>query len=906
MSSRLACLAIIACLCVPVSAADLQVRSQGVVALGGLELYLVHFGPGWSWSRQGGETVRILPGYPRQVEGGWDLRGRYRPGDGRGFDLEQQLVPTAKGVDYRVAIDSPDGIPTELVLLAIDLPVADYAGKAVDFIGLRSVTLPADHGQDELISRGEASEVRIPTAEGTLVLSGPLSVGLTDNRRWNTNTYTVRLYLDPSAGKPLQRASLATSLSLSGGRLGLRADAPDPTLVLQPAIGDPDFWVPYDYALTPAAGGPLDFSFLLDAPAGKYGRVEVRGDDFVFADRPEQPVRFYGTNVVYGANFPAKEDAALFTDQLARIGYNALRFHHFDDMLRDRDGAGYFDAERLDRMDHLVHCAKQRGIYLSIDIYCSRKIPAGTLSDHPEGTHYGFKGMVPIMDSAMADWQRFARELLEHVNPYTGVAWKDEPALTGICLINEGNIFYTWGAAKDRYREAFDRWLTARGEADLEGDARKAARFQFLVETGRAADRQMSDYLRELGCQVPLTSTNYMNQIALSLIRQDYDYVDNHLYWDHSDQMGDWALPWKYDGRSALAREGAMPRENMPSRIFGKPFAQTEVNFLFPNRYRSEGGPLLAAYACLQDWDALYHFGHGGGAKIMKQVSPTLYFDSYSDPIGMLAERISLLAFQRSVLEPAGLRIPFLIGPGAARDHRVLDWEQGRVPEAYRRLGLVAQVGTVILEDGEVLTGDYDAAVIGPGVDAEQAGGIPAVAADDAIIEALQQHGVLPADAIDGDRYRTADGRVTLDADGGFVMRAPSMEAFVVYPGKPLAGDVVSVADTDTFCSVAVIALDGEALARSRHLLVLHLTDSKNTGQRFRSDDWKILEEWGELPHLVRAGTARVHLQGAFRGAECWSLDHAGQRRQRIAIERAEGGIVLPLDTRQPDGACLA
>ena len=42
-------------------------------------------------------------------------------------------------------------------------------------------------------------------------------------------------------------------------------------------------------------------------------------------------------------------------------------------------------------------------------------------------------------------WKAFAKNLMTHVNPYTGRAYKDEPALPLISLINEGGLFMGWG-----------------------------------------------------------------------------------------------------------------------------------------------------------------------------------------------------------------------------------------------------------------------------------------------------------------------------------------------------------------------------------------------------------------------------------------------------------------------------
>lgn len=49
----------------------------------------------------------------------------------------------------------------------------------------------------------------------------------------------------------------------------------------------------------------------------------------------------------------------------------------------------------------------------------------------------GYKALVPSLDSAVTNWQAFARNLLTHRNPYNGLTWAQDPILIGICPLNE-------------------------------------------------------------------------------------------------------------------------------------------------------------------------------------------------------------------------------------------------------------------------------------------------------------------------------------------------------------------------------------------------------------------------------------------------------------------------------------
>ena len=58
-----------------------------------------------------------------------------------------------------------------------------------------------------------------------------------------------------------------------------------------------DGWTPVDGVRDIEAGSALDFSFLVDAPAGRYGRAKVVGENFEFENRPGIPQRFRGVNL---------------------------------------------------------------------------------------------------------------------------------------------------------------------------------------------------------------------------------------------------------------------------------------------------------------------------------------------------------------------------------------------------------------------------------------------------------------------------------------------------------------------------------------------------------------------------------------------------------------------------------
>ena len=223
-------------------------------------------------------------------------------------------------------------------------------------------------------------------------------------------------------------------------------------------------WLPLEYKRKTVRGSALDFSWTADAPAGKYGFViPSRSGNLAFEKAPEARIRFYGVNLCFDANFTDKKSVDELADTLVRNGYNAVRLHHYDSGLLDRNASDSltFDKQRLDSLDYLFSVLKNKGIYITIDFYSVRSFKPG---DNIPGAAYveqEMKALLPVSREAMENWKGFARRLLEHPNPYTGMTWGEDPALFAINLVNEEALKYRWSAtphSRKLYRAAFDEW----------------------------------------------------------------------------------------------------------------------------------------------------------------------------------------------------------------------------------------------------------------------------------------------------------------------------------------------------------------------------------------------------------------------------------------------------------------
>ncbi len=640
---------------------------------------------------------------------------------------------------------------------------------------------------------------------------------------------------------------------------------------------------PMNYAKDTEKGSALDFSGRLDAPAGKYGRIIINGDGkFEFENARGVPVRFYGANLCNTAQYLNKEWAERLADRLAAAGYNAIRLHHHDAGLSQRTDTSStgLNLERLTELDYLIHCLKQRGIYITIDLYVSRPLVKGEIPEFPGETvgRTAFKPLAYLLDSAMKNWEEFTRNWLTHINPYTGFALKDDPALIGISLINEGNLNTTSQAdpfVARAYRQAFAAWVKGKSFAAGTTETQKFA--AFLLELHVKGYERMRYFLTTLGVKAPLSDMNMRSAPLLSVIRDRYDYVDNHQYWAHpSFPEKRWQLPSVATTGSVLAGM-SVPGFLFPSRLYRKPMMITEFDYAYPNRCRAEGGVVMASYAALQDWDGLFQFAYAHREVcVTKNLPPVSQFDTSTDPVKTLSQRIGAALFLDGGLKPATLKYAVLLN-GAEK----LTFEQ-QYPRELLRLGLVAQVGTVVMEKGfdpvklpEGLTG-----LVNLGYN------FPPVPASYRVL------GVSELPLPDPEKCDASNGQLFLNSKKETLrVETPTCEALILPAGMKGEGKFLQVENRVGRGVFAAISLDGKPLVKAERVLILHLTDSHATKTRFGGLTQDRFEAWGVLPYLAARGEANLTLTPGDGPWQLYALDAAGKRLGETPFTFTEGKL---------------
>lgn len=659
-----------------------------------------------------------------------------------------------------------------------------------------------------------------------------------------------------------------------------------------------------------------DLSFLLDAPAGRDGFITVKNGRL--ADGTGRRFRLWGVNFSFTANLPDKENAPLVAAHLARFGINSVRVHHLD--WRTPRGiidsaqpdSRHLDAGKLDRLHFLIAELKKRGIYTNLNLNVARAFQQA--DGVRDADQLGFAKGVTFFDERMIELQQeYARQLLTHVNPYTGVAYKDEPAIAIVEIVNENSLVESWvrgrtigkgpnPEAADRtfsdmpasyardLDEKYQAWLAETLTAEQMGQLRKEAgvaegapvprlrqdelakapefRFQtearFYMEIEARFFARMKRFLREeLGVQSLLLGTSVysggLTPYPLLASAAQLDILDAHFYWQHPSYF----IDPETKRRGFRIRNTPMVNEPGKSSIItlqraakeGQPFIVSEVNHPYPNEYAAEALPLLAAYGAFHDWDGVYwySFEHSEAAQWVPKYPG--HFDSRQDPVKMSQLALGALIFLRGDV-------------AAAKRVVRRDYTAAQVRESLRQPGTGAPYFTPGFQPELPL------------VHSTRIGSLEAGRATRSWPKVRAPY-----------ESDTRELRWELDQGQGVVtINTPRAQGVTGHlkKGRPRLADVTLEAKTP-FGAVLVASLDGKPIAESSRLLVTAGARTHNAGMKWNEERTSLLETGGP-PMLIEVleGNLQIRLKGSPKRTEVLPLDGAG---------RALGPFVAPQKT---------
>ena len=600
-----------------------------------------------------------------------------------------QLLAVPQGACLTAQLTSTREQRPEDVVLALEMPIEMIGGgQWSDSLGVSGIFAPNWDGRTVHVMSRTITAFTVKPAKGetfTLTFPQPTAVMLQDNRRWG-KSFTLRIHAPEGDRHKFNSGTTRKFVCTIAGEKGTQVTTAHPVIVKEgPA------WVKLDYQKNILAGSALDFSSqgFLDAPAGKYGWLKNVNGHFEFAGRPGKPQRFYGVNLCFDAAFPDRALADELVTRLARLGYNTVRIHHYESARGVVKGSAdhlTLNNERTKALDYLLAKCFEKGIYATTDLFTIREVTWREIGFDRDGVvdKQVYKNLIAVHEPAYRNFCTFAKNLLTHVNPYTGRAYKDEPALPLISLINENSLHWCWDRIRQEkpMKRAWKTWLAEKRAKDpsfapnVSDDAAQVrARTYvdlFMADIEARLVKRLRTFLRDFGVKALLTNQNCSGEgEAMAATRRNcYDYVDNHFYVDHPQFLvQSWRLPSKCNNGNPVLSSRLAPVSVAQTRQKGMPFTVTEWNFSGPGMFRGVGGIMTGAVAALQDWDGLWRFAYSHSDSGLKdRIGAPGYFDVATDPLGQAGDRASVCLFLRGDLPAVGLGADVAASPAFSLD----------------------------------------------------------------------------------------------------------------------------------------------------------------------------------------------------------------------------------------------
>jgi hypothetical protein len=450
-----------------------------------------------------------------------------------------------------------------------------------------------------------------------------------------------------------------------------------------------------------------DFSDLVPAAPANRGFLQSRDGHFFWQDGTR--ARFWGINVANHTLMVPDEQIVAMVKNFRQAGFNLIRLHHFDErngiIDMTRNDSQHFIEERLRKIDFWIYQAHLNGISIYIDLLDYRQFKTGDDVPNPDAIGRAARPYA-VFDPRLIELQKeYAKVLLTHVNPYTKLAYVNDPTVVMLEIYDESGLLMrraVWREMPEPYntefRKLWNGWLRERykstsalraawGDAlgadeSLENDtvelplmtwtpqsAPEAQRFyaslprrndgaRFAVSVHQKYFQEMREYLKSIGVKIPISVTGRFDDLAdMKSISSELDFIGANFYYDHpywASGKPAWQLPSYFHCENPLQDndEHSFAAVMGLAKVHNKPLVVREWNYCWPNPGRGAGMLEAASYAAFQDIDAMILFTYE--TSTTARVS---YFNVRSDPARWGLVGIAAQIFLKRLIPPARYKV---------------------------------------------------------------------------------------------------------------------------------------------------------------------------------------------------------------------------------------------------------
>ncbi|MBQ8879697.1 MAG: cellulase family glycosylhydrolase [Clostridia bacterium] len=646
---------------------------------------------------------------------------------------------------------------------------------------------------------------------------------------------------------------------------------------------------------------PFDIrcAFGNEAPAGRHGFLTVKGDKFVFEDGTV--AKFWGANFNSALCFPSHEYAEQVARRVASAGVNIVRLHQMDadwstpNIFQYAKGPRLLrtstaDPESLDRMDYLIKCLKENGVYIYMDILTYRKFRTAETSVGAEKLVSGAK-IYSYIDPEIIQLQKeFAEFLWTHVNPYTSLAYKDDPAVALTEITNEDDLFarsMSGDKIEPFYTEFCDmyrKWATEHGyEADakdFDPDINTPSMIEFKSEVMENHYRMMSECWRKIGVKIPICGTNWTECAATVRAQRYTDFNDGHayLYWIEHARMNDKVRNFSDD---SLTAHTSVFAPQIYGRLADKPYFISEWDEPWPMTCRAESPILLAAVSCLQGWSGatIHTYAYGNRHNEFQ-------------PLGMeVSSRVMGMGYHRQGQfttwnDPA----KFGLFP-----HAALMVRRGDVRESENLLAIKLENMTAKMEDYN--TKEYLEAMSNV-AEYRKAG----VEFDDVPSRNAKERASIK------DKLVPGDGKVVVSDTGELyknteeqygIINSPRTQVAYGYIGsnKTLKTEDITIKCKTDFAVIATSSLTDDPISKSDNILITAVGRASNTDEVRENG---LLTEIGRTPILAEVIEAEIEIRNANAAMVVYGITAEGYYTGAIPTVYENGKMKFKIGDKFP------
>ncbi|MBQ7566624.1 MAG: hypothetical protein IJT18_05850 [Oscillospiraceae bacterium] len=649
---------------------------------------------------------------------------------------------------------------------------------------------------------------------------------------------------------------------------------------------------------------PVDISFVFEneKPSGKHGFCKVDGEHFVFEDGTR--AAFWGVILNGAASFPEHEYSEKLARRLAQAGVNIVRFHQLDsewatpNIYRITAGKTLHTTrvlceESLDRMDYLIKCLKEQGIYATVDMTTYRKFKTGDGVVDADKFMLNVQKIYAIYDPTMIELQKeFCNNYWNHFNPYTGLKYKDDPFFVMCDIINENDMFKMPRARKgwqdipyydNMFLDMFRAWVKENGiDYDVDKcvlyDKKDETQIAFRTYLHKKYCEDMYAYIRSLGVRVPLTGTNWTGAGGLVKAQENMDFQDGHCYF----YDWNWGEYEKVTANVSLTGQKAAPLGGAcTSRIAGKPMFMTEWNMPFSNSYRAEGPIWFPAVAALQGWGGMSIHTYAYGTHLSD--NNIIGKEATSLTIGGIPYREGIFSCWN---DPASFGLFY---------HGALMLRRGDVAESQHTVGnRIKDMGSVV----KTLTGSaMEIHKVASVLDTTDTSKLAEIFDEDQAYP-HEDPNVITSDT--GEIFRDKKRKL-----GG--VKSPRTKAVYGFFGskeisnkrveKIVDLDGVTVNANTDFGVIAISSLTDDPICHSDNMLLTAVGRARNTDMQF---DGEKLIDYGHPPVLIEVIDAEIRIKTDRPNLFVWGINSDGYYVGRLDSVYEDGELKFHIGPHFP------